>query len=188
MFGYGFLAVALVLYLDALGLDALTIGVVLSLTLVGDTPALAVAHDSCRPVRPAARPGGRGVLMVIAGAVFAATDWVPVLIIAATIGVISPTGNEVGPFLAIEQAALSQIVPDERRTATFAWYNLVGYVATATGALARGLAQPGPAGSRPGRRSMPIGPSSSAMRSSASPWPWVLAARRRHRGAASGKR
>ena len=52
---------------------------------------------------------------------------------------ISPTGNEVGPFLAIEQAALSQTVPDERRTATFAWYNLAGYVATATGALAAGL-------------------------------------------------
>ena len=30
----------------------------------------------------------------------------------ATIGVISPTGNEVGPFLAVEQAALSQTVPD----------------------------------------------------------------------------
>ena len=63
----------------------------------------------------------------------------PLLILAATIGVLSPTGNEVGPFLAVEQAALSQTVPDERRTATFAWYNLVGYVATATGALAAGL-------------------------------------------------
>jgi hypothetical protein len=53
--------------------------------------------------------------------------------------VISPTGNEVGPFLAIEQAALTQTVPDVRRTPTFAWYNLAGYVATATGALAAGL-------------------------------------------------
>jgi MFS family permease len=45
----------------------------------------------------------------------------------------------VGPFLAVEQAALSQATPDRRRTATFAWYNLAGYVATATGALAAGL-------------------------------------------------
>ena len=37
MFGYGFLAVVLVLYLAALGLDPLTIGLVLTLTLVGDT-------------------------------------------------------------------------------------------------------------------------------------------------------
>jgi hypothetical protein len=53
--------------------------------------------------------------------------------------VLSPTGNEVGPFLAVEQAALSQSIADARRTPTFAWYNLVGYVATATGALAAGV-------------------------------------------------
>jgi MFS family permease len=139
MFGYGFLAVALVLYLDALGLDAWTIGLVLTLTLVGDTVV------SLWLTTHADRLGRRRVLvvgsflMILAGTVFAATDWVPLLILAATIGVISPTGNEVGPFLAVEQAALSQTVPDERRTATFAWYNLVGYVATASGALAAGL-------------------------------------------------
>ena len=37
MFGYGFLAVVLVLYLAAIGLDPLAIGLVLTLTLVGDT-------------------------------------------------------------------------------------------------------------------------------------------------------
>ena len=79
------------------------------------------------------------ILMVLAGVVFAFTSWVPLLILVGAIGVISPTGNEVGPFLAVEQAGLSQIVPDRRRTATFAWYNVAGYVATATGALAAGL-------------------------------------------------
>jgi hypothetical protein len=39
----------------------------------------------------------------------------------------------------VEQAALTEVVPGRRRTATFAWYNLVGYVATATGALGAGL-------------------------------------------------
>ena len=77
--------------------------------------------------------------MLLAGIVFAATSWLPLLILAGAIGVISPTGNEVGPFLAVEQAALTQTVPDVRRTATFAWYNLAGYVATATGALGAGL-------------------------------------------------
>jgi MFS family permease len=139
MFGYGFLAVALVLYLDALGLDAWTIGVVLSLTLVGDTLlSLWLTTHADRLGRRRVLVVG-SILMVLAGVVFALTDWVPLLILAATIGVISPTGNEVGPFLAIEQAALAQTVPDERRTATFAWYNLVGYVATASGALAAGL-------------------------------------------------
>jgi len=56
--------------------------------------------------------------------------------------VISPSGNEIGPFLSIEQASLSQLIPDDRRTQIFAWYNLVGSFATACGALAGGwLAQ-----------------------------------------------
>ena len=82
---------------------------------------------------------------------FASTN-LPVLVLAATIGVISPTGNEVGPFLAIEQAALSQTIPDARRTPTFAWYNLAGYVATATGALAAGIISQAPPRGRVRRR------------------------------------
>ncbi len=139
MFGYGFLAVVLVLYLDASGLDPLAIGAVLTLTLIGDTLV------SLWLTTHADRLGRRRVLIVssllvvIAGIVFALTDWLPLLILAGIVGVISPTGNEVGPFLAVEQSSLTQIVPDRRRTATFAWYNVVGYVATATGALAAGL-------------------------------------------------
>lgn len=139
MFGYGFLAVVLVLYLDAAGLDPLAIGAVLTLTLVGDTVV------SLWLTTHADRLGRRRVLIissllvVVAGAVFALTDWLPLLILAGIVGVISPTGNEVGPFLAVEQASLSEVVSARRRTAVFAWYNLAGYVATATGALAAGL-------------------------------------------------
>ena len=138
MFGYGFLAVVLVLYLDALGLDALTIGLILTLTLVGDTLiSLWLTTNADRLGRRRVLLAGC-LLMVVAGTVFALTSWPPLLIVAATIGVISPTGNEVGPFLAVEQAALSESSHGARRTATFAWYNLVGYVATATGALLAG--------------------------------------------------
>src|SRR3970282_2988333 len=106
MFGYGFLAVVLVLYLAALGLGAVTIGAILTLTLVGDTLiSLWLTTRADRIGRRRVLVAG-SLLMVVAGAVFAATSWVPLLILAATIGVISPTGNEVGPFLAVEQAAL----------------------------------------------------------------------------------
>ncbi len=139
MFAYGFLAVVLVLYLAALGLDALMIGAILTLTLVGDTLiSLWLTTNADRIGRRRVLVAG-ALLMTGAGLVFAATAWVPLLIVAATIGVISPTGNEVGPFLAVEQAALSQATPDARRTPTFAWYNLVGYVATAVGSLAAGF-------------------------------------------------
>ena len=139
MFGYGFLAVVLVLYLAASGLDPVAIGAVLTLTLIGDTVV------SLWLTTHADRLGRRRVLIasslliVVAGAVFALTDWLPLLILAGIVGVVSPTGNEVGPFLAVEQASLTQVVPDRRRTATFAWYNVAGYLATATGALAAGL-------------------------------------------------
>ncbi|HEX3427689.1 MAG TPA: MFS transporter [Candidatus Limnocylindrales bacterium] len=139
MFGYGFLAVVLVLYLAALGIDGFTIGAILTLTLVGDTlVSLWLTTSADRLGRRRVLIAG-SLLMVAAGALFAVTDVVPLLILAATIGVISPTGNEVGPFLAVEQAALAQATPDARRTPTFAWYNLAGYVATAVGALAAGL-------------------------------------------------
>jgi MFS family permease len=143
MFGYGFLAVVLVLYLAALGLDPLTIGAILTLTLIGDTLiSLWLTTNADRIGRRRVLIAG-SLLMVGAGIVFAITSWVPLLILAATIGVISPTGNEVGPFLAVEQAALSQATPDARRTPIFAWYNLAGYVATAIGALAAGLLSQG---------------------------------------------
>ena len=139
MFGYGFLAVVLVLYLAALGLDSTLIGAILTLTLLGDTViSLWLTTSADRIGRRRVLVGG-SLLMAAAGIVFVFTSWVPLLILAATIGVISPTGNEVGPFLAVEQAALSQATPDVRRTPTFAWYNLAGYVATAIGALAAGL-------------------------------------------------
>jgi MFS family permease len=139
MFAYGFLAVVLVLYLDAIGLDPLAIGVVLTLTLLGDTViSLWLTTNADRLGRRRVLVAG-AVLMVLAGVVFASTSWLPLLILAGAIGVISPTGNEVGPFLAVEQAGLAQIVPDRRRTATFAWYNVAGYVATATGSLVAGL-------------------------------------------------
>jgi MFS family permease len=77
--------------------------------------------------------------MAAAGLVFAFTRNFIFLAIAGTIGVISPSGNEVGPFIAIEQAALSEIVPASSRTSVFAWYTLAGAFATAAGALTAGF-------------------------------------------------
>jgi len=80
--------------------------------------------------------------MAGAGVAFILTRNVVLLIVAAIVGVISPSGNEIGPFLSVEQAGLTQLVPDKKRTQLFAWYNLAGSFATATGALSGGwLAQ-----------------------------------------------
>ena len=79
------------------------------------------------------------VLMIGAGIMFAFTRDFTLLLIAATIGVISPSGNEVGPFLAVEQVALTQAEASRDRTAMFAWYNLAGSFATAAGSLCVGI-------------------------------------------------
>jgi MFS family permease len=135
LFAYGSLSVVLVLYLAEAGLDTVRIGLLLTLTLVGDTlVSLGITTRADRVGRRRMLLVG-AALMVGAGAVFALTRDFFVLLAAATLGVISPSGNEVGPFLALEQAALSQIVPDNRRTAAFSRYNLAGSFSTAAGAL-----------------------------------------------------
>jgi MFS family permease len=138
LFGYGLISVLLVLYLAELGISARDIGLLLTLTLIGDTViSLGITTSADRIGRRRMLVAG-ALLVVLAGIVFGLSSNYWLLLAAATIGVISPSGNEVGPFLSIEQASLSQIVPDADRTAVFAWYNLLGSTATAAGALVGG--------------------------------------------------
>lgn len=140
LFAYGSLSVGLALYLAAVGLTDAQIGLLLTLTLVGDTlVSLWLTTRADRFGRRRTLLIG-ALLMIAAGLVFAISDVFVVLLVAATIGVISPSGNEVGPFLSIEQAALSQVIAAENRTRVFAWYTLVGSFATALGSLAGGVA------------------------------------------------
>jgi MFS family permease len=138
LFAYGGLSVVLVLYLVSLGLTETDVGVLLTAALLGDTAI------SLYLTTQADRIGRRRILivgaalMVAAGIVFSFTTRFWLLLVAAIIGVISPSGQEVGPFLPIEQAALSQVVPARARTEVFAWYTLAGSLATALGALAAG--------------------------------------------------
>ncbi len=139
MFAYGLLSVVLVLYLVEVGLKEWEVGLLLTLTLAGDTAiSLWLTTTADRLGRRRTLILG-ALLMVLAGAVFASTGNFTLLVVAATVGVISPGGNEIGPFLSVEQAALSHVVSDDRRTDAFAWYNLVGSFSTALGALAGGL-------------------------------------------------
>jgi MFS family permease len=139
LFAYGLISVVLVFYLVGIGLTESQTGLLLTLTLIGDTAI------SLYLTTRADRVGRRrmliigALLMAAAGLVFALTRNFFWLVVAGTIGVISPSGNEVGPFLSIEQAALSHVVSDKARTEVFAWYTLTGSLATAMGALFGGV-------------------------------------------------
>jgi MFS family permease len=138
LFAYGALSVVLVLYLVAIGFNEADVGLLLTATLIGDTVVSLVLSSR------ADRVGRRSVLilgallMAAAGLVFASTHLWWLLLLAGIVGIISPSGHEVGPFLPIEQAALAQVVDDRRRTHVFAWYALTGSIATALGSLAGG--------------------------------------------------
>jgi MFS family permease len=139
LFSYGMLAVVLVFYLTGIGLSGSRTGLLLTLTLAGDTAiSLALTTQADRIGRRRTLIVG-AVLMAGAGLAFALTKSFLILVLAGTIGVISPSGNEVGPFLSIEQAALSEVVPNRSRTAVFAWYALTGAIATAAGSLFGGV-------------------------------------------------
>jgi len=138
LFAYGALSVVLVLYLVGLGLSESDTGLLLTSTLLGDTlVSLYLTTQADRIGRRRMLIVGAG-LMGAAGVAFAFTHRMWLLVVAGTLGVISPSGQEVGPFLPIEQAALSQVVPGRVRTEVFAWYTLAGSLATALGALAAG--------------------------------------------------
>jgi MFS family permease len=142
LFAYGFISVVLALYLAATGLSAAGVGAVLSATLAGDIlVSLWVTVVADRVGRKKMLLLG-AVLMIFAGLTFLLTTDPLLITLAAIIGIVSPSGGEIGPFLSIEQAALSQQVADQRRTRVFGWYNLAGSFATAAGALVGGwLAQ-----------------------------------------------
>jgi MFS family permease len=147
MFAFGALSVVLAVYLVARGLNERQVGLLLTLPRIGDAAvALWITSIADRLGRRRMLKLG-AILMVFGGGVFALGGSLPLLAVAALIGTLSPSGNEVGPFLPIEQAALAGQVPERSRTSLFAWYNLVGSVATALGALVAGVVAQGLQGS-----------------------------------------
>src|SRR5262245_19674782 len=108
MFAYGMLSVILVLYLTELGFKDRW-GTIVSAALLGDIAvSLWITTSADRTGRKKMLILG-ALLMWGAGSVFAASDNFMVLLMAATIGVVSPSDKEVGPFLSIEQIGRAHV-------------------------------------------------------------------------------
>lgn len=135
-FCYGYLAVLLPLHLEALSFDAKQLGWAVTLTLLGSAAAtLAVSG-------PARKRGPRGPLLALSAGIVAAGALLlaarhPWLVVAAgLLGNVAVGTGETGPFLTLEQVILSRRTGPERMTEAFGYYNLVGMLASALGALA----------------------------------------------------
>lgn len=140
MFSFGSTGVILALYLRELSFQDQQLGTLITLSLLGDSViSLAIILTADRFGRWKMLILGCG-LKLVAGVMFALPPsrgfWE--LTLAATFGVLSPSGNEVGPFMALEQAILADAVNPAIRTSIFAWYNLAGYFASAAGAAESG--------------------------------------------------
>ncbi|KAL9133350.1 MAG: hypothetical protein Q9175_005471 [Cornicularia normoerica] len=138
LFAYGASTLILALYLSSLGTSDARIGLFMTLTLLGDVVIsflLTLVADGL---------GRRRILilgaalMSASGVVFALSGNYWVLVAASIFGVISPSGNEIGPFRAIEESTLAQLTAKEIRSEIFAWYTLLGNAGTACGSVACG--------------------------------------------------
>ena len=154
MFNYGAISPVFFLYLTARGYTTTQIGALLTAILCGDfviTLYLSTRADSFGRRRTLIIAS---LLKVLAGVVFASTANVIALTAAGIIGVISTSGGEIGPFMAVEQAVLTDSLAAARKAksivlskqdesaavaVTIGWYTLVGYVAQAAGALTSGV-------------------------------------------------
>jgi len=138
---YGFMGVVFPVYLAQLGFNPLLVGLILTLTTVSSAFYTFIAS------LVADRIGRRRTLVFfaltdsIAGSLLflVASPWGPVA--AGVVGNVSVGAGEVGPYLSLEQTILPKMIASSRRTLGFSVYNLMGYGASASGALIAGLPQ-----------------------------------------------
>lgn len=130
--------VVLAIYFAALGHSDTKIGLFMTLTLVGDvliSLALTFVADALGRRRVLILGS---LLMTLSGVCFATVSSYWILLSAAVVGVISPSGNEIGPFRAVEESTLAQLSEEATRSDIFAWYVVIGTLGTAGGSLACG--------------------------------------------------
>lgn len=138
LFAYGASFLILVHFLSSLGFSDERIGLFMTLTLLGDVVIsflLTAVTDQIGRRRILA---AGAAMMVMSGLVFAFVGNYWFLVIASIFGVISPSGNEIGPFRAVEESILAQLTERENRSDIFAWYTLFGTAGAALGTLTCG--------------------------------------------------
>jgi MFS family permease len=138
LFGYGASTLILVSYLGLLGISDSQIGLFMTLTLIGDVVISFVLTLITDAIGRRFMLALGAILMSASGVVFGCFSNYWILLAAAVFGIISPSGNEIGPFKAIEESTLAHICSVDTRASIFAWYNLIGSLGIAGGMLTCG--------------------------------------------------
>lgn len=122
MLAFGTNSLVLALFFSELEFSDWSIGLFMTLTLLGDVLlSLVLTLVADRVGRRRVLIWG-SVLMVLAGIVFAIFENFWILLFAAVLGVMSANGSDFGPFRAIEESTLSHLTTPATRSDVLSWY------------------------------------------------------------------
>jgi MFS family permease len=138
-FGFGFVAVLLGIYLEQRHLRPQAIGLVLTIGLL--TGALYGVPFAALASRVGSRKvlAGVGLLMALTGIDLGLATQPWLLMLAGATGMLGAASVDLGPFLALEQAILTESVSPDRRNRAFGRYSLTGGLSAALGGVVAGL-------------------------------------------------
>jgi MFS family permease len=128
---YGALAVVLAQALASRGFSTVAIGVLITVALLSGAVFSAFTGRLVRAFGTRTTMVASGVVMAVAAALLAGNE--PAVVVACLLGVVSPGAQDVGPFAALEQVALTR--DGVALTRRLSVYNVVGASAVAVGAL-----------------------------------------------------
>ncbi|HEV2348281.1 MAG TPA: MFS transporter [Terriglobia bacterium] len=134
--GVGLTGVILGVYVARAGFSATVIGFVISAGLAGSAAASLLVSMRADQLGRRFALAGLSVLSALGGLGFAFTGSALSIVLLAFIGMLNGMGADRGPIFSIEQAVIPSMVPAERRTMAFSWYNVVIETGQALGALA----------------------------------------------------
>ncbi|ODV77562.1 uncharacterized protein CANTADRAFT_56403 [Suhomyces tanzawaensis NRRL Y-17324] len=138
LIGFGGTSLIIVLYLKEIGFREEFIGLFMTLTFLGDLVSsflLAVTADQIGRKRVLLFSA---VCMTLTGLVYGLVEDHYVLTAVAVLGILTPSGGEVGAFRSIEQSSLASLTLPQDRSDIYAWYTFLGQFCSAIGSVACG--------------------------------------------------
>ncbi|KAG0688976.1 hypothetical protein C6P40_000259 [Pichia californica] len=140
MISFGLTNQILTLYLRELKISDVNIGLFMTLTMIGDSIISYILTWNANKI------GNRFImilgsfLMILASVIFATgTSNFEYLLFAAIVGVISPSGNDTGPFKTIEETVLANLTPPNHRPEVYAIHWVLGSIGASLGSFLAGL-------------------------------------------------
>lgn len=135
----GLSGVVLALHLAALGFNAGTVGLAISLGLAGCAVGTFVVTYGADRWGRRTTLGALALLMAGGGVALAWAGHPTVVMLSVFIGMLNGMGRDRGAGLTVEQAMLPRMTGEAQRTSVFAWYNVVVDAGHALGSLLGGL-------------------------------------------------